>query len=74
MQILTMYLRLQDPDYPARELLFHSPQTRGWQSPRYRSELAYIWITTLRSVSCGAYCDPCPLQVLQLPTRSGLAA
>ena len=26
---------LQDPDYPARELLFHSPQTRGWQSPRY---------------------------------------
>ncbi|DBB10866.1 TPA: hypothetical protein ACH3X3_007335 [Trebouxia sp. C0006] len=27
----------EDPDYPARELLFHSPQTRGWQSPRFCS-------------------------------------
>lgn len=25
----------QDTDYPVRELLYHSPQTRGWQSPRY---------------------------------------
>lgn len=25
----------EDPDYPVRELLFHSPQTRGWQTPRY---------------------------------------
>eukprot|EP00899_Mesostigma_viride_P016474 jgi/Mesvir1/24828/Mv22068-RA.1 len=24
-----------DPDYPARELHFHSPHTRGWQSPRF---------------------------------------
>jgi hypothetical protein len=24
----------QDTDYPVRELLYHSPQTRGWQSPR----------------------------------------
>jgi hypothetical protein len=26
---------LQDTDYPVRELLYHSPQTRGWQSPRW---------------------------------------
>ncbi|KAF8056211.1 CEP104 [Scenedesmus sp. PABB004] len=25
----------QDADYPVRELLYHSPQTRGWQSPRF---------------------------------------
>ncbi|EFJ48806.1 hypothetical protein VOLCADRAFT_104552 [Volvox carteri f. nagariensis] len=25
----------EDTDYPVRELLFHSPQTRGWQSPRF---------------------------------------
>jgi len=25
----------EDPDYPARELLYHSPQTRGWQCPRF---------------------------------------
>lgn len=24
----------QDTDYPVRELLFHSPNTRGWQTPR----------------------------------------
>ncbi len=24
----------EDSDYPVRELLFHSPQTRGWQTPR----------------------------------------
>lgn len=27
-------LAQQDTDYPVRELLYHSPQTRGWQSPR----------------------------------------
>jgi hypothetical protein len=27
---------MQDPDYPARELqMAPSPQTRGWQCPRY---------------------------------------
>ena len=26
--------RPQDPDYPAAELLVHSPNTRGWQCPR----------------------------------------
>ena len=25
----------QDPDYPARELHFHTPQTRGWQCARF---------------------------------------
>ncbi|KAG2484841.1 hypothetical protein HYH03_016407 [Edaphochlamys debaryana] len=25
----------EDTDYPVRELLYHSPQTRGWQSPRF---------------------------------------
>ncbi|GMH32444.1 hypothetical protein BSKO_00278 [Bryopsis sp. KO-2023] len=25
----------EDSDYPARELLYHSPQTKGWQSPRF---------------------------------------
>ncbi|KAJ9516820.1 hypothetical protein QJQ45_027229 [Haematococcus lacustris] len=25
----------EDNDYPVRELLFHSPQTRGWQTPRF---------------------------------------
>ncbi|GFR45564.1 hypothetical protein Agub_g6958 [Astrephomene gubernaculifera] len=25
----------EDADYPVRELLYHSPQTRGWQSPRF---------------------------------------
>jgi centrosomal protein CEP104 len=25
----------EDPDYPVTELNFHSPQTRGWQSPRF---------------------------------------
>ncbi|MEW5308551.1 MAG: hypothetical protein WDW38_000501 [Sanguina aurantia] len=25
----------EDSDYPVRELLFHSPQTRGWHSPRF---------------------------------------
>ncbi|KAF6260813.1 flagellar associated protein [Scenedesmus sp. NREL 46B-D3] len=25
----------EDSDYPVRELLYHSPQTRGWQSPRF---------------------------------------
>ena len=25
----------EDPDYPARELLSHSPHTRGWQSARF---------------------------------------
>ncbi len=24
----------EDTDYPVRELLYHSPQTRGWQTPR----------------------------------------
>jgi len=24
----------EDPDYPATELNYHSPQTKGWQSPR----------------------------------------
>ena len=24
----------EDPDYPVTELDYHSPQTRGWQSPR----------------------------------------
>jgi centrosomal protein CEP104 len=24
----------EDPDYPVTELNFHSPQTKGWQSPR----------------------------------------
>ncbi|KAK9803394.1 hypothetical protein WJX72_004936 [[Myrmecia] bisecta] len=27
----------EDPDYPATELLYHSPQTRGWQCPRFCS-------------------------------------
>jgi hypothetical protein len=26
---------MQDPDYPAKELNFHSPHTKGWQSPRF---------------------------------------
>ncbi len=25
----------EDADYPVRELLYHSPQTRGWQTPRW---------------------------------------
>lgn len=25
----------EDPDFPARELLFHSTATQGWQSPRF---------------------------------------
>lgn len=25
----------EDPDYPATELNYHSPQTKGWQSPRF---------------------------------------
>ncbi|GAQ85746.1 Galactose-binding domain-like [Klebsormidium nitens] len=25
----------EDPDYPAKELNFHSPHTKGWQSPRF---------------------------------------
>ncbi|KAG1659551.1 hypothetical protein FOA52_015355 [Chlamydomonas sp. UWO 241] len=25
----------EDADYPVRELLYHSPQTRGWQTPRF---------------------------------------
>jgi len=25
----------EDPDYPARELLYHSAHTRGWQTPRF---------------------------------------
>ena len=25
----------ESPDYPASELNFHSPQTRGWQCPKY---------------------------------------
>lgn len=25
----------EDPEYPARELLYHSPHTRGWQTPRF---------------------------------------
>lgn len=25
----------EDTDYPVRELLYHSPQTRGWQCPRF---------------------------------------
>ncbi len=25
----------EDPDYPATELNYHSPQTKGWQSPRW---------------------------------------
>mmetsp|Transcript_16128 Transcript_16128/g.44039 ORF Transcript_16128/g.44039 Transcript_16128/m.44039 type:complete len:886 (+) Transcript_16128:261-2918(+) len=25
----------EDNDYPVRELLFHSPHTRGWQTPRF---------------------------------------
>eukprot|EP00803_Ostreobium_quekettii_P001792 evm.model.scf_816.1 EVM.evm.TU.scf_816.1 scf_816:1247-3376(-) len=29
------YCSGEDPDYPARELLYHSPHTRGWQSPRF---------------------------------------
>lgn len=24
----------EDPDYPATELNYHSPQTKGWQSQR----------------------------------------
>jgi centrosomal protein CEP104 len=31
-------LAQQDTDYPVRELLYHSPQTRGWQSPRCAKE------------------------------------
>ena len=29
-----VYVSGEDRDYPASELNFHSPQTRGWQSPR----------------------------------------
>eukprot|EP00798_Chlamydomonas_sp_ICE-L_P023111 gene23111-30312_t len=25
----------EEPDYPARELLYHSPATKGWSSPRF---------------------------------------
>ena len=25
----------EDPDFPARELQHHTPETRGWQCPRY---------------------------------------
>ena len=24
----------EDPEYPARELQHHTPETRGWQCPR----------------------------------------
>lgn len=30
----------EDPDYPVTELNYHSPQTKGWQSPRYALVLA----------------------------------
>ncbi len=33
-ELCTCALSVQDTDYPVRELLYHSPQTRGWQSPR----------------------------------------
>lgn len=26
---------VQDPEHPISELLFHNPQSRGWQSSRY---------------------------------------
>lgn len=30
----TKHTHAQDADYPARELLYHNPQTRGWHSAR----------------------------------------
>lgn len=27
----------EDPDYPARQLLLHAPNARGWQTPRFCS-------------------------------------
>ena len=30
-----VYASGEDPEYPATELNFHSPQTRGWQSQRF---------------------------------------
>lgn len=32
----------EDNDYPVRELLFHSPHTRGWQTPRWVLEGACV--------------------------------
>lgn len=29
-----VYVSGEDRDYPASELNYHSPKTRGWQSPR----------------------------------------
>ncbi|CAG9467389.1 unnamed protein product [Pedinophyceae sp. YPF-701] len=34
----------EDPDYPARELLYHSSQTRGWQTPRFCQYPQELWL------------------------------
>lgn len=40
----------EDPEYPATELNFHSPQTRGWQSPRFAESPCEVGVAFLDGV------------------------
>ena len=75
----------EDPDYPASELNVHSPQTRGWQSPRCvvsgpngGSQLTDRWGVRLKRHGCavvdaiGRFCEypqEIGIQFLEAPVR-----